>query len=128
VIYIDASAVLKLVVAAPETAALRSALAANPVHVAASIVEVEVLRIVRRVAPDHLGAAQRVMDTITLVDFDERIRARAAHLDPAGVRTLDAVHLATALEIGDVLEAVVTYDGRLAAAAASNGLRFLSPA
>jgi predicted nucleic acid-binding protein len=57
------------------------------------------------------------MTRVALVEVDRRILAVAAALEPPGLRTLDAIHLATALAVREDLEAVVTYDRRLAAAA-----------
>lgn len=62
-----------------------------------------------------------------LVELDESIRSRAATLKSAGLRTLDAIHLATALELGDELGSVVTYDQRQADAAAEAGVSVFSP-
>jgi len=56
------------------------------------------------------------------------VRGRAAELDPSTLRSLDAIHLATALEAGDELTAVVTYDARMSEAAEQLGLRVLAPA
>jgi uncharacterized protein len=63
-----------------------------------------------------------------VIDVAEPIRARAAQLEPAAVRSLDALHLATAIELGDALDAVITYDTRMAAAARSHGLAVTAPA
>jgi predicted nucleic acid-binding protein len=71
--------------------------------------------------------AQRVVSQIALVEPTEAIRARAAVLEPVTLRSLDALHLATAFEVGDDLDAVVTYDGRMSAAAETLGLAVLAP-
>jgi predicted nucleic acid-binding protein len=80
-------------------------------QVASAIVEVEVVRAVRRAAPDLTALAQNVVSQIALVEPTEAIRERAALLEPATLRLLDGLHLATALEIGDDLDGLVTYDG-----------------
>jgi predicted nucleic acid-binding protein len=102
-------------------------LARDPDQLASAIVEVEVVRAVRRGAPDLLPFAQRVVSQLTVVEVSAVIRARASLLDPVNLRSLDALHLATALELGDDLDAVVTYDGRMAEAAASVDLRVVAP-
>jgi predicted nucleic acid-binding protein len=91
-------------------------------------VEVEVVRAVRRVAPDLAGMADKVVRQLSVIDVGEPIRARAALLEPAAVRSLDALHLATAIEVGDALDAVITYDARMAEAARSHGLAVTAPA
>ncbi len=67
-------------------------------------------------------ALQRVLDLIELVDLDPRIRLHAQAVRPATVRSLDAIHLGTALHAGDRLTSFVTYDMRLSGAAAAAGL------
>jgi len=90
-------------------------------------VEVEVVRAVRRVAPDLTKKADEVVEQVSVIEVGEPIRARAALLEPAAVRSLDALHLATAIEVGDALDAVLTYDARMAAAALSHGLAVAAP-
>jgi predicted nucleic acid-binding protein len=124
---VDSSALVKLVVAEPESDPLRRALGDDPDQVASAIAEVEVVRAVRRAAPGLVPRAQRVVAQLSVVEVTGPIRARAASLDPSALRSLDALHLATALEIQDELDAVVTYDARLAAAAAAAGLAVLAP-
>ena len=89
--------------------------------------EVEVVRAVRRVAPDLTSHAEQVVAQVSVVDAAEPIRARAALLEPATVRSLDALHLATAIEVGDALDALITYDARMAEAARSLGLVVSAP-
>ena len=84
-------------------------------QVASAIVEVEVVRAVRRAAAELTALAQKVVSQIAVVEPTEGIRERAALLEPAALRSLDALHLATALEVGDDLDGLVTYDGRMSA-------------
>jgi uncharacterized protein len=90
-------------------------------------VEVEVVRTVLRVAPDLTDKAEEVVAQVSVVEISEPIRASAALLEPAAVGSLDALHLATAIEIGDALDGVITYDARMAAAARSLGLAVSAP-
>lgn len=83
---------------------------------------------IRRVAPDLTRQAERVVRQLSVIEVGAPIRARAALLEPAAVRSLDALHLATAIEVGDALDAVITYDARMAAAARSHGLAVTAPA
>lgn len=103
-------------------------LATDAVQIASAIIEVEVVRAVRRVAPELVKQAGDVVAQISVIEVGEAIRRRAAMLEPATVRSLDALHLATALETGDALDALVTYDERMAAAATSLDLAVLAPA
>jgi uncharacterized protein len=127
--YLDTSAMAKLVVAEPETPALRSWLAsADRSPVACDLARTELLRAVRKAAPDRVLVARSVLDSVTLTEVTTAVYERAGHLDPATLRSLDAVHLAAALDLGDDLDGLVTYDKRLADAALLHGVRVTAPA
>ncbi|MCB0872698.1 MAG: type II toxin-antitoxin system VapC family toxin [Actinobacteria bacterium] len=127
--YVDTSALVKLVVAEPETAGLRAWLAeTEPTLVAADLVRTELVRAARRSAPDRLVAARGVLDGVVLISVSTAMFEAAGRLDPPEMRSLDAIHLATALELGDELEGIVAYDERLAHAARANGIPVVSPA
>ncbi|MCX6526170.1 MAG: type II toxin-antitoxin system VapC family toxin [Actinobacteria bacterium] len=126
--YIDTSALVKLVVREPETDSLRDWLAETPRDpVTCDLARTELLRAVRRVAPDLLVQARMVLDLVTITDVTTAVFEAAGRLDPAILRTLDAIHVAAALDLGDDLEGMVTYDERLAQAAEQNGIRVSSP-
>jgi predicted nucleic acid-binding protein len=126
--YLDTSALVKLVVGEAETGALRQWLAeAERDPVSSDLARTELLRAVRRAAPDRLVAARAVLDGVTLLELTTAIFEAAGRLDPAVLRSLDALHVAAAVELGDELDGVVTYDERLAAAAAANGIPVVSP-
>jgi uncharacterized protein len=130
VLYLDASALVKLVVAEPESPALLKLLRVWPIRVSSALSLAGVPRALRR-AGFSAGARRRARDVlarINLVDIDRRVLAGAAALEPAALRTLDAIHLATALSIREDLQAVVTYDWRLTAAAQRAQLEVLAPA
>lgn len=118
---------MKLVVEEPESVALRGLLVQDPDQVASAIIEVEVVRAVRRAAPELTESAHKVVAQVAVVEPTESIRERAARLEPVTLRSLDALHLATALEIVDALDGLVTYDGRMSALAETFGLRVLAP-
>lgn len=118
---------MKLVVEEPESDALRELLERDADQLASAIIEVEVVRAVRRVVPQLTAQAQRVVSQIAVVEPTDAIRAEAALLEPVTLRSLDALHLATALAIGDDLDGFVSYDGRLSAAAETVGLVIVAP-
>jgi predicted nucleic acid-binding protein len=126
--YIDTSALAKLVVEEPETEALQAWLAAEERDpVSCDLARTELLRAVRRVAPDRVVRAREVLDAVTLIDVTTAMFEDAGRLDPTILRTLDAIHLAAALVLGDDLEGMVTYDDRLADAAVANGIAVIAP-
>ena len=127
-IYLDSSAIIKLVVAEPESRALREYLYEHEGHASSGLARVEVIRALRRTGhePATLHLAEQVLQRIALIAVDEPVLAGAASLDPPLLRTLDAIHLATALTL-DELDAVVTYDRRLRGAVSEAGLPVASP-
>ena len=126
--YLDTSAAVKLVVEEHETAALRTWLSrSGAALVSSDLLRAELVRATRRAAPDRLGQARLVLDSVTLLAMPTAVFDRAGHLPPAGMRSLDALHLAAALEIGSDLESIVTYDERLGAAAADHGVTVTAP-
>jgi uncharacterized protein len=126
--YLDTSALVKLVVVEDETAALRQwLLAVDRGPVSSDLARTELMRAVRRCAPDRVVQARAVLDSITLIEVATQTFEQAGRLDPALLRTLDALHLAVALELGDDLDAMVTYDERLAEAARLNGVPTSAP-
>lgn len=96
-------------------------------RVSSAIVRTEAMRAVRHLGPEALATVRDGLRRIDLVGIDDRILDAAGILEPRIVRTLDAIHLATALAIGDDLDAVVTYDDRMADAAKLLGLRVARP-
>ena len=78
-------------------------------------------------SPEVVGATRVALDVVAIGAIPSDIYERAAELDPSILRTLDAVHLAWALAMGDDLEGVVTYDERLAAAARIYGVQVVAP-
>ena len=126
--YMDTSALVKLVVAESETDALRSWIAGVKSElVSADLVRTELWQVVRRAVPDRALLAAQVLDSLTLVEVRASLFSQAGRLDPPELRSLDAIHLAIALDLGDDLEAMVTYDARLAQAAAVNGVTVVAP-
>jgi len=129
-IYLDSAAVVKLVHAEPESEKLRGWLAdrAEIGWVSSVLVEVESFRALARYSPEAVARLNPVLDLIELVDLDPGIRILAQTVTPATVRSLDAIHLATALRLSVQLTSFVTYDKRLADAVAAAGLTVDAPA
>lgn len=128
-LYLDASALVKLVRPEPETNALVAALPPEARLVSSEIAEVETLRALRRgagVAATALGRIQ--LQSVRLLPLSPAVRQAACELKPAGLRTLDAIHLATAVQLGGLLETIYAYDLRLIEAARGAGLPVLAPA
>ena len=125
----DTSALVKLVVAEAGPAALRDWCSATGRELVASdLVRTELFRAVRRVAPDRVVRAREVLDAMILIEIASATFEAAGRLEPAVLRTSDAIHLAAALDLADDLKGIVTYDDRLAdAAAAANGVRVIAP-
>lgn len=127
--YLDTSALAKLVVAEAETPALRAWLAGDDrMPVSCDLARTELLRVVRRVAPGRAVRARAVLEAITLIELTTSVCEEAGRLEPPALRSLDALHLAAALSLGDDLEGLVTYDERQAQAASALGVPVVAPA
>ena len=128
-LYLDSSAFIKIAVEEAESTALRAFLASTPAqHVSSALLRAEALRAVRQLGPEVLSVVRDGLRRIDLIGIDDRILESAGMLEPRVLRTLDAIHLATALAIGDDLDAIVTYDDRMIAAARLMGFSTASPA
>ena len=128
-IYLDTSALVKLLIEEPETAALSDYIGSSGFQMTTSVVtEVELARAVSRVEESHQKEVASLLNGQVLVPLTDSIRLRAAHLQPFGIPSLDAIHLATAVEIQPSLHAVISYDRRMSEAAGSFGLEVLAPA
>jgi predicted nucleic acid-binding protein len=126
--YLDTSAAAKLVVAEAESDAMASWATIHETRVVASdLLRTELLRATRRAAPNQMQRARTVLDAITLFNLTSTTFERAATLDPDELRSLDALHLAAALELGDELDGIVTYGDRMAAAASLYGIAVITP-
>lgn len=95
--------------------------------VSSDLLRTELLRTTRRGAPEQMTRARAVLDSITLLNVSPATFERAADLEPPVLRSLDAIHLASALELGDELDGIVTYDGRLSEAAKMHGVVVVAP-
>ncbi len=127
-LYLDSSAIVKLVVPEVETKALRELLKSWPERVSSVVARIEVERVARRIGGGAVRRARTVLSRIALVDLDKDVVQTAAALEPPELRALDAIHLATALSLGRDLKAVCAYDVRLSSAATAKAIEVLAPA
>jgi predicted nucleic acid-binding protein len=119
---------VKLVMAERESRALGTWARTNASSVVSSdLLRTELLRATRRGAPNRMPRARAVLDSITILALPGATFERAAELEPSALRSLDALHLAAALELGDDLDGMVTYDARQADAAARHGVTVIAP-
>ena len=127
--YLDTSAAVKLVVEEAGSKALRRWLsAAEEPIVSSDLLRTELLRATRRGAPEQMPQARAVLDSLVLLTVPTASFERAGTLEPDLLRSLAALHLAAALDLGDDLDGIITYDDRLAASASALGIRVIAPA
>lgn len=128
-LHLDTSALVKLVVAEPESGALAAFLDhhADAVVCTSVVGRVELLRAAARRSPAVLAAAEEVLAACALLPITGEVVEAGVAVQPADVRTLDALHLATALGLADGLTAFVAYDRRLVTAAQALALPVASP-
>ena len=125
--YLDSSAVVKLAVRERESDALRKYLRRRRPLVSSALARTEVLRALLPGGEEALAAGRRVLGLLDLVRLNDRVLNSAGTLRPSELRSLDAIHLATAEMLGGELAAFVTYDERMAAAAIKLGHRVTAP-
>jgi uncharacterized protein len=127
-IYLDTSAALKLVVSEPETAALDLWIAERAAipRISSRLLRIEMLRAAARAAPDRMDRVNVVLSAVTLLSMDD-IAPTAEVIGDKALRSLDAIHLATAHEVRADLSGFVCYDKRLSDSARALGLPVESP-
>ena len=124
-IYVDTSALAKLVIPETESAAMRTF--AVGTLVTSTIAGTELRRTVRRRAPHLLVDAERVLSGVAQLTVDADVLRTASTLDPLSLRTLDAIHLASALRVREEITTFVAYDKRLLDAAHLAGIPTAAP-
>lgn len=116
-IYMDTSALVKLIVEEPESAALQRWLAdaEDRDHVTSAVGRVELMRTALRSGDTEITAnAKRILDEdLDIIAVTDEVIEMAETIGPESLRSLDAIHLASAAQLRDALTAVVAYDGRL---------------
>lgn len=126
--YLDTSAAAKLVMAERGSAALRRWVSTRGGQIFSSdLLRTELLRATRKAAPEQMVAARAVLDSLILLTLSTAICERAVMLEPATLRSFDALHLAAAFELGDDLQGIVTYDHHLALGAKALGIPVAAP-
>ena len=127
VTYLDSSAIVKLVVRERESLALRRYLRGRRL-VSSALARTEVSRAVMPLGEHALRRARDVLSRMDLVRINDKVLATAATMEPSDLRTLDAIHLATASLLENTLSRFVCYDGRLADAAEARDWTVAAPA
>jgi uncharacterized protein len=126
-IYLDSSAIVKLVMREPESTALRRFLRSHRDRISCSLARTEVPRAVRHLGPAAVRRARLVLDRVHLIRLDDSLLDAAATFDARVLRSLDAIHLAAAQRAAADLDVLVTYDARMAEAAAALGFAVQAP-
>jgi predicted nucleic acid-binding protein len=124
--YLDSSAIVKLVVEEPESVSLELLLEGSA-SITCDLAVTEVIRAARRSPTTPVARANEVLGALSIITLDAASHRAAGLVGPDDLRSLDAIHLAAALELGDDLAGMVTYDERMADAARAVGLRVLAP-
>jgi hypothetical protein len=126
--YLDASALVKLAVHEPETPALERAVLDRDALFTSEIGAIELQRALGRTGhASALDQAQAVLEAVFLADLTPAVRSQAGRLAARSLRTLDAIHIATAASLSLPDLDFITYDDRQAAAARAQGLRVRQP-
>src|SRR5579859_6814999 len=111
--YLDTSAFMKLITPEAETSALQRYLVPRSLRVSSALLRTEALRAATRISQDHVTQARRQLRKLALVDLTRELLEQAGTMGPADLRSLDAIHVAAALSLGDDLGDLVTYDTRM---------------
>jgi predicted nucleic acid-binding protein len=128
VTYVDSSALVKLAVREPESAALRRYLRRRQPLVCSALARVEVARALISLGEQATRRGSEVLARVDLVRVNDRVLQAAGAMLPPELRSFDAIHLATAQQFADELRGVVTYDNRMAEAAKAIGMSVAQPA
>lgn len=127
VAYVDSSAIVKTIIREPQSAALRRQLRQFDSHVSSGLARAEVIRAVNRADTKALPRAYDALARITFVEVTAALLYAAGQIEPATIRSLDAIHLAAARLVADSLDVLFTYDSRMTEAAESLGITVLAP-
>jgi uncharacterized protein len=126
-VYVDTSALGRVLLGEPDARAVIRALADFELHIASRLLRIELCRLaLRHGLLDH---AEQLLSGVALLPLHDAVLDAAETVPPSSVATLDAIHLVTALRLGDeeLIDAVMTYDSRLAEGAQAHGLSVVAP-
>ena len=126
-LYLDSSALVKLAVAEPESKALRQYLRRNRPHVTSALARTELARALMPLGTEAVQRGAAVVQHVELIRISDRVLRRAGELEPVELRSLDAIHLATAQLLQPGLRSVITYDDRMADAARAMKIQVRAP-
>ncbi len=125
--YLDSSAIVKLAIVEPQSAALRRYLRRRRPLVSSALARTEVGRALLPFGDKAVRRGFDVLARLEMLRVSDRVLDAAARFQPAGLRPLDAIRLATAQQLGSDLASVVTYDDRMSLAAQASGWTVLAP-
>lgn len=125
--YADTSALTKLLKTEAESDAMRAWFDSSGEVVTSDLARTELRRAAKRDDPDLLVGVREVLDRVSVLTLNSTTFDTAGLLDPPELRSLDALHIASALELGDDLEGIVAYDNTFLKAARANGIQTVSP-
>jgi uncharacterized protein len=128
VIYLDSSAIVKLAVREPESAALHAYLRRRRPLVSSALARAEVARALLPLGEAAVRCGRDVLAGLDLIRVNDNILSAAGSIQPNELRTLDAIHLATVRQIDSDLSRIVTYDERMAVGARLTGWTTVAPA
>ena len=126
-LYLDSSAIVKLAIEEPESGALRGHLRGRSRLLSSAVARAEVLRALMGEGEPGIARGRAALARLDMIRISDRILKIAGSLKPSTLRPLDAIHLATAMELGRDLGHIVTYDDGMAAGAEVLGLQTASP-
>lgn len=125
--YVHSSAIVKLAVVESESKALRRYLSRRLPLVSSAVARTEVARALMPSGAEAVARGEEVLRRIQLLRVNDRVLCEAGRIPPAALRSLDAIHLASARQLGSVVRQIVTYDERMADAARASGWSVASP-
>ena len=125
--YVDSSAIVKLVVAEPDSQALRRYLARRQPLVSSALARTEVARALSPAGVEAVARGHEALRRIQLLRVNDRVLSEAGRMEPHDLRSLDAIHLASARQLGAAVKLIVTYDERMIGAAKALGWSVASP-
>jgi len=125
--YLDSSALVKLVIDEPESGALRRHLRRRRPLVSSALTRTEVIRALLLEGDEGIARGRAVLGRVELLRVNDRVLNAAGVLLPSDMRSLDAIHLATAKQLGQDLGQIVTYDEKMLDSARQLGFKVASP-